>query len=509
MLNGIHEDQYAQALSYQEIIMQSSNSGEQDFLPISSYQAELFADGGLDQYSAIQLISSTIDQLGLGYERTQGGALIAPEYLILSETFNPSSSSIPVLVKSALSLSTLEPVQPLQESSTVSTQFYQTAITSPNVQSLNVSEAASLNAFYDAQNAADDLYDQFRRIEVTTEEVPVTEEPVDEWNFIDGTPQRDLLIGTDTRDWIRGFESGDVIRAGDHDDRIQGFEGNDHLSGEAGDDEIFAGTGNDRAYGGFGQDVLYGEQGNDRLFGEQGDDRLEGGLGNDRLFGGDGNDALFGQEGNDFIRGNDGDDQIYGGVGGDNLRGDHGQDQLFGEEGEDSLLGGRGDDVLFGGNDDDGLSGNQGNDTLWGEQGHDVLSGGSGDDLLYGGQGNDYILGGSGNDHIRGGQGNDIMSGGSGNDTFHVGQSDGMDTIQGGGWTDIIELDATIVSVTQNTPNDWILETDLGESILLQSNKDFDIFTKAFQSSATGSLQFEDGSRVDFSSIESLDWSNP
>ncbi len=84
----------------------------------------------------------------------------------------------------------------------------------------------------------------------------------------------------------------------------------------------------------------------------------------------------------------------------------------------------------------------QGNDTLALAAGFtDWVSGDDGNDSISTGDLADVLLGGAGNDTLTGGTGNDTVRGGAGNDTInYTVDSDGVDSVDGGGDTDTLVL---------------------------------------------------------------------
>jgi serralysin len=108
-----------------------------------------------------------------------------------------------------------------------------------------------------------------------------------------------------------------------------------------------------------------------------------------------------------------------------------GNDRLYGDDGGDILIGAGGNDRLEGG---------AGPDKLYGGNGADVLIGGAGENILYGGAGNDIMTGGDDDNQFYGGAGDDRMTGGAGRDAFFWNESDGSDTIAGGGGSDVVDL---------------------------------------------------------------------
>jgi Ca2+-binding RTX toxin-like protein len=150
------------------------------------------------------------------------------------------------------------------------------------------------------------------------------------------------------------------------------------------------------------------------------------------------------------------------------------------------------------------LFGRDGNDVLEGGEGNDRLDGGAGDDELFGGAGNDILQGGDGNDFFSGGTGNDRAIGGEGNDTYEFDPfhgSDRFDGGNGGGWTDVIRLDADsgIGGPEDDTP--WSIEVD-------GAQLDYDLASNALDLApdTAGVITLADGSQIEFSNVERIEW---
>ena len=163
---------------------------------------------------------------------------------------------------------------------------------------------------------------------------------------------------------------------------IEGTPESDVLHGSVDGDQLLGGKGNDNIWGHDGNDKILGEAGNDVLYGGSGNDQIEGSDGADVLWGGEGDDQLEGGDGADVIWGDDGNDVIWGGAGTDVLYGNAGNDEIEGNEGDDIIWGGDGDDII------------------WGGVGHDVLSGGIGADVFYASVGDDLLIGDDGIDTV-------------------------------------------------------------------------------------------------------------
>lgn len=117
---------------------------------------------------------------------------------------------------------------------------------------------------------------------------------------------------------------------------------------------------------------------------------------------------------------------------------------------------------------------------------------------------NESISGTSGDDVLMGRGGNDTISAGDGNDLFIFQEGDGADIIYGGSgssWTDTIELqDATGGSDIGTYGTDWTVT--LTEGTIEETNSDNIIFSD----DADGTITLQDGSSIDFTDIERIDW---
>jgi len=119
---------------------------------------------------------------------------------------------------------------------------------------------------------------------------------------------------------------------------------------------------------------------------------------------------------------------------------------------------------------------------------------------LTGNAGNNVLDGGAGNDSMAGGAGNDTLRGGSGSDLFIYLNGDGSDAVNGGtgSWIDAITLDQSAGSLQFGT--DWTMTLTSG-SIVTQTGNQI-----ALSNEADGSLNFADGSKIDFVDIERIQW---
>ncbi|MES9903491.1 MAG: cadherin domain-containing protein, partial [Sedimenticola sp.] len=228
-----------------------------------------------------------------------------------------------------------------------------------------------------------------------------------------------------------------------------------------------------------------------------------GGTGSDNITGSQSDDVINGMAGNDNIRGNHGNDTLLGGEGDDTIDGNKGNDILDGGSGNDTLRGGKNDDILTGGEGDDNLDGGKSDDRLYGGIGDDELSGSDGNDVLHAGSGNDNMTGGKGDDTFIAGEGNDQAEGGEGSDTYTAEVFDGSDYFSGGdggGWTDVIQLNAE--AAPGNDPNNpWTISVD-GEQV------EYELADHALSLNpdASGVISFADGSELGFDGVERIEW---
>ncbi|MCV0425225.1 MAG: cadherin domain-containing protein [Roseibium sp.] len=138
--------------------------------------------------------------------------------------------------------------------------------------------------------------------------------------------------------------------------------------------------------------------------------------------------------------------------------------------------------------------------------GADMISGNGGRDLLFGEGGQDMISGGAGDDVIIGGADGDNLVGGDGSDLFMYGLGDGNDTISGGAgaaWTDVLDLGGGPgVSAAGDFGTDWTITITEGsiETTDLENGK-LDL-----TEDASGTIEFLDGSKIDFTEMEEIRW---
>jgi VCBS repeat-containing protein len=176
------------------------------------------------------------------------------------------------------------------------------------------------------------------------------------------------------------------------------------------------------------------------------------------------------------------------------IEGTSGRDVMPGTDEADLLQGYEGNDVLSGGDGDDVLLAGDGNDRLYGEVGNDTLDGGAGNDRLYGNDGDDSLDGGAGNDR---------SFGGDGNDTYVFDPFDGSDSFSGGnggGWTDVIQLDAN-ADPGADPDNPWTITVG-------NQQVDYDLAAEAleFDGDTSGVITLDDGSQLTFDGVEKIEW---
>ncbi|XZO02096.1 MAG: hypothetical protein ACM65L_27190 [Microcoleus sp.] len=169
------------------------------------------------------------------------------------------------------------------------------------------------------------------------------------------------------------------------------------------------------------------------------------------------------------------------------------------------------DDILNGTQADDSISGQQGNDKIFGNSGQDVLSGNLNDDYLDGEKGQDILIGGDGNDSLFGGLGKDLLTGESGNDiltgvdinAINPGIEE-IDTLTGGGGSDIFVLGDANNTYYDNLDSDYALITDFNaseDSIQLQGKADDYLLVPFSQANQTGTAIYRKAAQNELISI--------
>jgi len=111
--------------------------------------------------------------------------------------------------------------------------------------------------------------------------------------------------------------------------------------------------------------------------------------------------------------------------------------------------------------------------------------------------------GGTGNDSFTGSEGNDTFTGGAGNDDYFFNPFDGSDTFsggEGGGWTDVIHLDAT-ADPNADPDAPWTITVD-GEEL------EYDLAAQALEldPNSAGVIELSDGSELTFDGVEKIEW---
>ncbi|MFK7862282.1 MAG: beta strand repeat-containing protein [Granulosicoccus sp.] len=198
-------------------------------------------------------------------------------------------------------------------------------------------------------------------------------------DIVDGGQGDDQIVGGAGSDTIDGGDDVDTL---DYSLHPTATSVSVDLNGTSAVPVVLSGADNhlissvENVSGGSGNDVIIGDSENNVLVGNGGDDQLTGDQGDDRLEGGDGIDTLSGDDGADVLIGGDGNDSLDGGSG---------SDTLTGGAGDDDLVGGIGMDVLNGGADNDWFDGGGGSDTINGGDGSDTASYGSSANAVTGG----------------------------------------------------------------------------------------------------------------------------
>lgn len=152
------------------------------------------------------------------------------------------------------------------------------------------------------------------------------------------------------------------------------------------------------------------------------------------------------------------------------------------------------------GPDDDVIHAGDGDDTVHAGQGDDSVLGGDGDDLLHGDAGDDTLSGGAGDDTLVGNAGGDYLSGGSGNDTFWLG---GEDTADGGAGDDVFNVSSADMDGGAFELDGGESDENAGDTLNIQGPATIDYDPV---NSENGTVLWADGSRLDFSNIENLNY---
>ena len=281
------------------------------------------------------------------------------------------------------------------------------------------------------------------------------------------------------------------------------------LTGNAGDNVLSGGTGNDTMIGGAGNDTYVVDATGDVVTEASGEgtDLVQSsvsytlsanvenltltGTGNIDATGNTLNNALTGNAGDNVLDGGAGNDTMVGGAGNDTYVVDASTDVVTEgtNAGTDTVLssitytlGTNLENLTLTGSGNINGTGNTANNTLTGNAGNNTLDGGTGNDTLYGGLGNDTLIGGLGDDQF-------VYASGHGNDSVNGGTSTWIDTIvldQSGG---PLQLGA-----------DWTVNLTSGSIVSQTANQ------ITFSADADGTLNFTDGSHIDFVDIERVQW---
>jgi Ca2+-binding RTX toxin-like protein len=137
------------------------------------------------------------------------------------------------------------------------------------------------------------------------------------------------VTGTDGPDFLEGTPDADLIKALGGNDQLSGLSGSDTYYGGSGRDYVSEYTGLEPYPGGgdgnTGRDVVFGGRGTDQMEAARGNDTIKGGPNTpgdtdfERLFGDTGDDTLEGNRGKDYLDGEQGSDRMFGGKGPDTI----------------------------------------------------------------------------------------------------------------------------------------------------------------------------------------------
>jgi len=166
-----------------------------------------------------------------------------------------------------------------------------------------------------------------------------------------------------------------------------------------------------------GEMTVVGGAGQNFVAGDESRQFISLGVDDDTLYGGGGDDTVGSAGGADLLFGEDGNDAMSGGTGGDSLFGGNGNDIIYGNQDLDSLEGGEGDDTIFAGQNTGALTLADDGRMLQ-LDGVETVLGGGGSDLIYGNYGAETAYGQQGSDTLFGGQGDDALYGGDGADSL-------------------------------------------------------------------------------------------
>jgi len=378
-------------------------------------------------------------------------------------------------------------------------------------------------------SASRHTYSNFHGASIHIADMAVVEDQIyrgDVWDNPEGTDGADVLNLSLGTTYMESYDD-EALRI-DSIEEVNLGAGDDILDMDSNgasyttDMVVDGGSGDDNLWMAQGDDTVYGGSGADRITGDDGDDYIEGGSGADSMDGGSGTDTLSYAGSSSGIevrlddgagRGGDAEgdtfsnfENIQGSAHADELRGDDGDNVIEGGAGADDIRGGDGSDTASYENASSAISANL--HTESGSQGDALgdefdsienLTGSAFNDTLTGDSSANVLTGGAGNDTLRGYGGNDTLNGGAGNDILIAGeQGGGTVTVDGGsGWIDTLQLqnnDGSDVADgwTINLTNGSIHSND-GDSIQLSDD-------------AAGSITLDDGTTIDFSNIEVIDY---
>ena len=355
-------------------------------------------------------------------------------------------------------------------------------------------------------------------------------------NILDGSTGNDTMLGGAGDDTYVVNATGDVVTelAGEGTDLIQ--SGVSYTLSADVENLTLTGTGNINATGNALDNTLTGNSGNNTLSGGAGNDTMIGGAGNDTYvvdatgdvvteLAGGGTDLV--QSSASYTLSADVENLTLTGTGNVNATGNSLNNALTGNAGNNILDGGAGNDTMVGGAGDDTYvvdSGtdvvtegtNAGTDTVQsgiaytlGTNVENLILIGSGNingtgntanNSLTGNAGNNTLDGGTGNDTLYGGLGNDTLLGGLGDDMFIYASGHGSDSVNGGtaSWIDTISLDQSGGPLQFGA--DWTVSLTSGSIVSQTAN------LLTFTGDADGTINFTDGSHMDFVDVERVQW---
>ena len=322
---------------------------------------------------------------------------------------------------------------------------------------------------------------------------------------IDQLPDGSYVIshngeGTDGSDTVSGVENFQF-----NDGTLTETELQDSLSGQVTYDTAYiGGDGWDNVTTGSGNDYIDTGEGNSQINAGDGDNKIIAGEGYDNVTAGSGNDVINVGGGGSTINSGAGDDQITAtGSSSNTVNAGDGDNTITLGSGYDNVTTGSGNDVINTGEGNSQINAGDGHNEITAGTGFDTITTGSGNDIISVGDGGSNIDAGSGNDVITVGTGADQLSGGDGHDTFVMGLDQDWNVVQGGeggGWTDVIQLDGFSGSDSQQG---WTLTLDDGSTI---SSTDEDLNEMLLSDDSSGTIVFDDGGTIEFDGIEKIVW---